>query len=299
VTILNYPNDGLPPEFIAIFRVIAHLRIADKKSVIDSCLYGPNTHKEAATRLRGALVRWTDLGLFKADADSIQVSDPFRQKRGESLDDLTARLPARCRSLILEERNCLPLWGEGVGIAADFVLGAAWILAQDIYQLPTSWTDIDPLQSQQTIAERKFVGNDVQWNGLRYWMRYLGFATGDSGSFQVDPTIAIKAELPSIFGTRSDLPAKEFITALSSRLPVLDYGQYRQAVEDVLNRAAWRPPAIGHLSMSLSLALRRLALDNVIRLEGRADTGTSFRLTGRNYRTWIGFESVRWMGESA
>ena len=51
--------------------------------------------------------------------------------------------------------------------------------------------------------------------------------------------------------------------------------------------------------MSLSLALRRLSLDNVIRLEGRADAGSSYSLTGRNYRTWLGFESVRWVGEQA
>lgn len=165
--------------------------------------------------------------------------------------------------------------------------------------MPTSWSEVEPLQNAQTAPDTKITENDVRWNGLRFWMRYLGFATGDSGAFQVDPTIAIKAELPSIFGTRSDLPAQEFITALASHLPVLDFGQYRQAVVEVLNPAAWRPPEKGHLSMSLSLALRRLALDNVIRLEGKADAGTSYRLTGRSYRTWLGFESVRWMRDQA
>ena len=40
----------------------------------------------------------------------------------------------------------------------------------------------------------------------------------------------------------------------------------------------------------------KFGLDNVIRLEGKADTGSSYRLTGMNYRTWGGFESVRWVG---
>lgn len=297
MTIINYASDGLYPELIALFRLVAHLGTVDRKSVIDLCTPGPLGD---STRLRGALARWTDLGLFLTEAETVRISERFgKQKRGESLDLLTTRLPAVCRTLMLEAPNCLPLWGESSGVAADFVRGAAWLLAQDIYGLPTSWVAVERLQNEQAAADKKISENDVRWNGLRFWMRYLGFATGDSSAFQVDPTIAVKAVLPKIFGTRGDLPAQEFITALASRLPVLDFGQYRQSVEEMLNRAAWRPPEKGHLSMSLSLAMRRLALDNVIRLEGKADAGASYRLTGRNYRTWLGFESVRWMGEQA
>ncbi len=297
MTIINYASDGLYPELIALFRAVAHLGTVDRKAVIDLC--SPVTLGDT-TRLRGALARWTDLGLFFSEAESLRISERFgKQKRGESIDELTARLPAACRTLMLEAPNCLPLWGESPGIASDFVRGAAWLLAQDIYTLPTSWSDVEPLQNAQVSAANKIIENDVRWNGLRFWMRYLGFATGDGGAFQVDPTIAVKAELPTIFGTCSDLYAQEFLEALASRLPVLDFGQYRQIVEEVLNPDSWRKPEKGYLSMSLSLALRRLVLNNVIRLEGKADAGSSYRLTGRNYRTWFGFESVRWMGEQA
>lgn len=297
MTILNHTNDGLYPELIAIFRLVSHLGTANRDECIDSC--NPEVHKEAPTRLRGALTRWSALGLFQTEDENVRINDRFKRKRGESLNAHSARLPIACRSLVFEESNCLPLWGETTGIAGDFVRGAAWLLAQDIYGLPESFDNaIENIQNEQTAPNTniKIIQNGNRWNDLRFWMRYLGFATGDSSSFQVDPTIAVKAELPSIFGTRSDLPAQEFITTLASRLPILDYGQYRQAVEKVLNPTAWRPPANGHLSMSLSLTLRRLALDNVIRLEGKADAGTSYRLTGRGYRTWLGFESVRWMG---
>jgi len=300
MTIINYASDGLYPELIALFRVVAHLGAVDRKAIIDLCYPGTPEDVKYLTRLRGALARWTDLGLFQTEAESLRINEQFgKRKRGESLEELTARLPAACRTLMLEPSNCLPLWGESNGTAADFVRGAAWILAQDIYGFPTSWSDVEPLQNAQSADDKKIIENDVRWNGLRFWMRYLGFATGDSGAFQVDPTIAVKAELPTIFGARSDLRAQEFITSLAARLPILDFGQYRHEVERVLNPAAWRAPEKGHLSMSLSLALRRLALDNVIRLEGRADAGTSYRLTGRNYRTWLGFESVRWIGDPA
>ncbi len=298
MTIINYASDGLYPELIALFRVISHLGTVNRKAIVDLCYPGTVDDEKKLARLSGALAKWTDLGLFLAEAESLRISERFgKQKRGESLTELTARLPSACRTLILEAPNCLPLWGESPGIAADFTRGASWLLAQDIYNLPKSWAEIEPLQNAQSAADKRIIENDVRWNGLRFWMRYLGFATGDSSAFMVDPTIAVKAELPAVFGSRTDLPAADFITALASHLPVLDYGQYRQAVEKVLNPAAWRPPEKGHLSMSLSLALRRLALDNVIRLDGKADAGTSYRLTGRNRRTWLGFESVRWMGE--
>ena len=175
--------------------------------------------------------------------------------------------------------------------------GTAWLLAQDIYELPKVWVGgVEDLQNAQIASDMKIIENDTRWNPLRYWMRYLGFATGDGTAFQLDPTIAIKAELPMIFGDRSDLSAHDFITALASRLPVLDFGQYRKLVENVLSKECWRQPDKIHLSMSLSLALRRLDLDNVIHLTGQADAGTSYRLTGRNYRSWIGFETVRWIG---
>lgn len=300
MTIINYANDGLYPEVIVLFRVLAHLGSVDRKDITNLCYPGVPEDAKPLIRLRGALARWTELGLFQIEKENLKINERFgKQKRGESLDTLTSRLPYTCRTLMLESQNCLPLWGESPGIAADFVRGAAWLLAQDIYDLPTSWTEVEPLQSNQIKTDNKIVENDVRWNGLRFWMRYLGFATGDSGTFQIDPTIAVKEVLPAIFQSRSALPAPDFINSLAACLPILDFGQHRLEVEKTLNPKSWRPPQNGHLSMSLSLALRRLALDNVIRLEGKADAGESYRLTGRNYRTWLGFESVRWMGGEA
>lgn len=217
-------------------------------------------------------------------------------KKKESLDDFTNKLPSFCRNLALEERNALPLWGESTAVAADFVRGIAWLLAQNIYGFPTTWTGAESIENEQIVGGRKIFQNDTRWTNLRFWARYLGFASGDGGSFINDPTSAIRDELPLIFGTQKELPAKDFLSALSIRLPVLDYGVYRKDVEGSLSMTTWRKPTEGHLSMSLSLALRRLDLSATIKLAGKADTGSSFRLTGRNYRTWVGFESVIWDG---
>lgn len=296
MTIVNYASDGLYPELIAIFRVVAHVGTIDTKAILDTCYPGAAKDPSNLVRLRGALSRWTELGLFDSTSGSVKISERFRKDRRETLNDLTGRLPSFCRVLLLEEHNCLPLWGESQGIAADFVRGGAWLLSQDIYGFPTAWSEVEKIQNAQISAGKNISENDVRWNGLRFWMRYLGFATGDSGSFQIDPTQAVKAELTSIFKSRSEIPARELLDSLTTRLPILDFGRYRKEVEESLNSTRWRKSADGHLSMSLSLALRRLVLDNVIRLEGKADTGSSYRLTGMNYRTWGGFESVSWVG---
>jgi hypothetical protein len=304
MTIINYTSDGLYPELIALFRAVAYSKQIAVGELIDVC-FPPidkegdeerkKKEKEILGRLRGALSRWTELGLFVENEGKVQLNGPFVASRRETVDMLTDRLPFFCRQLILQEERCTPLWGEG-GLTSDFVRGIAWLLAQNIYQFPTTWSDVEPIQNEQASGGNKLSQNDVRWNGLRFWARYLGFATGGSGAFQIDPTVAVRDELPSIFGSEKDLPAKDFLHALASRLPVLDFGSYRKELESNLNEAKWRKPPEGHLSMSLSFALKRLELDNIIKLGGKADTGSSFRLTGRNYRPWSGFEHVYLQG---
>jgi hypothetical protein len=125
-------------------------------------------------------------------------------------------------------------------------------------------------------------------------MRYFGLATGESSSFKIDPTLAIKHRLKSIFGNSKELPAKDFLVSLSEKLPVLDFGVYRNEVEKNLNDSVWRKLNPNELSQSLSFALKRLELNGNIQLRGKSDTGSSYRLIGRDHRQWTGFETVVW-----
>lgn len=304
MTIINIPTDGLPPELIVLFRTVAHVKQIATDELIDVCTplvekatpeERQKKEKEILARLRGALSRWTELGLFDERERKVQLNEQLFGNRKEKLEILTERLPSFCRKLILQEEYCTPLWGEG-GLTSDFARGIAWLLAQNIYKFPAAWSDVEGIQNAQTQGDNKLSQNDVRWNGLRFWARYLGFATGDSGSFQIDPTVAIRDELPLVFGKQQELSAKDFLSALSNQLPVLDNGVYRREVESSMNPAIWRKPDEGHLSMSLSFALRRLDLSGAIKLKSQADAGSSVRLIGQNYQTWIGFESVVWNG---
>ncbi|MDR4515831.1 MAG: hypothetical protein MRK00_00280 [Nitrosomonas sp.] len=300
MTILNNTSDGLHPELIVLFRTVAYLGKVDADDLLQICFPDIISDTSVSTRLRGALLRWTQLGLFTEKDNCISLDDRFAKFKKDDLDNFTSKLPTFCRSLILEEKNAFPFWGESAAPAGDFVRGIAWLLAQDLYTLPTTWSGgAENLENLQVTGDKKIVQNDTRWTNLRFWARYLGFASGDSASFQIDPTVAIRDELPLIFETQHELSANDFLTALSTQLPIFDKGVYRSEIESNLNTANWRKPSDGHLSMSLSFALRRLDLNGEIKLKGRADTGSSLRLTGRMYRTWIGFESVVWNGVRA
>jgi len=287
MTIINHPSDGLYPELIALARLVAYSGEIGREELIRCCQSGN------PTRLGGALSRWTTLGLFTESQGLVSVGKTFVRKRGEPIDNWTERLRGFCCHLMLAPDNCQPLFGDNEGVSADFVRGIAWLLAQDIFSLPTAWTEVERMQYEQVSSGAKIIQNDARWSGLRFWARYLGFATGDSRSFLIDPTSVIRSELHTIYQGATVLPAMALVSELAKCLPILDSGTYRQEVERQLKEAVWRRPETGHLSMSLSFALRRLELEHVIALESMADTGQGVRLTGKDHQSRGSFTHVR------
>lgn len=295
MTILNLANDGIYPELISIFQVIAKNGPIEIEEVVRIC--------SADRAPRSSLTRWTELGLFEVEDKNVKLAANIVVKRGESLDSLIKRLPAICRRLMLEEKNCLPIWNkeglseDGTGRAADIARGLAWVLAQDIYEFSDVSADkIESIERQQIKAGKFVFLNKTRWPGLRSWARYLGFAVGDERTFFIDPTSAVRDEMPSLFHGAKSIPITEFLTELGARLPVFDDGAYRKLIESNLNEEVWRRVPDSHISMSLSLALRRLELDKTIAFEDKADAGHSISLTGRNYRTWSKISHIRLLG---
>jgi hypothetical protein len=307
MTIINLTNDGLHAQLIVLARMAAKFGPINRDELIRVCTApGEDGKDRDLARLRATLARWLELGLFIEEEGTIRVN--LESKRGSTVDELTDRLPAACRRLVLQEQHCLPLWGagedpteKGVGRAADLARGLAWALSQDIYNLPEGGKEIEALDRSQATTARFIFLNYTRWPGLRPWARYLGFGNGDGSSFLFDPTEAVRDELPYIMGKGKTMAAEAFIEALGERLPVLDGGVYRKEVEANLRSDRWRGPEPGHLSMSLSMALRRLELDGTIKLDTLADAGAGavVKLSGRNHRTWASFTRVRLEGHKA
>ena len=295
MTIANYTNDGHYPILIALCNASAGRGHLPKEDLIQLC-----TVSDAPKHVRSTLATWRSLGLFVDNENGeICLDARFAKKRNESLEEFTTRIPAMCRQLLFDVRHALPLWpadgkisDDGIGESGDFVRILAWTLAQDIYtfSFDAPWAVAEALESAQVSPGKFIIKNDTRWPGMHFWARYTGFASGESRC--IDPTEAVRAELPEIFRGAKALSAGDFIRGLSARLPVLDFGGYRVEVENVLNDSVWRRPPNGQLSTSLSLALRRLQLDRTLVLDAPADGGKTFTLSGRNFRPWGNFSTV-------
>ena len=305
MTILNNENDGLYPELIVLFRTVIFEKNITRDDLIKLC-----SPENKDKRIKGTFAKWHKLGLFEEKNDCITINAEFLSaQKNKTIKDVTSSLPRIALEVLMKKENSIPLWSEqvdanaetgekGAGETADLVRGLSWLLAQDVFSFPVFFKDINKIEGEQLLNRKKIFSSDFRYNALRHWMRFLGFATGEGSDFQIDPTIAIRDYLPSIFSSNSEIYAKEFINSLCDKLPVIDCGIYRTQIEQNLDPRVWRKPNENHLSTSLSLALKRLQTANIIVLNGRADTGSSLLLTGQENRTWGGFESVIFRGNS-
>jgi hypothetical protein len=296
MTILNLQSDGLPPVLITLALTVSREKEILRDNLIDIC--APFAEASERGRLRATLTRWIGLGLFSDEGDKIRLS--FSRGRGESDDGIAQRLPTICRGILLGSEHARPLWPnigivseDNIGRSADLCRGLAWCLAQDIYTLPSTYADVNDIVDSQVQFGRFIFLNDTRWSGIRPWARYLGFATGDDSKLFFDPTVAVRGQLNEMIQKKESLPAAEFVARLAARLPVLDNGSYRSEVEQALKPETWRPPSPGHISTSLSFALRRLQKQGTIALESKADAGSRLALTGQFGRTWESFTHVR------
>ena len=316
MSILNRENDGLHPIVLTLARCVAREKVISRDELISICVPHASSGTEAeknsdkgkakalASRARATLARWVALGLFIENDDQVRLNVDLA--RGESVDEFAERLPAICRRLALHQQHALPLWPadgsvseEDVGRTADFCRGLAWCLAQDIYTLPSTHGEIESLIKSQVQVGRFIFLNDTRWAGFRSWARFLGFATGEDSSFFCDPTVAVRTELKEVIQKDETVLAVEFVSRLAARLPVLDFGDYRLEVEQVLKSETWAAPAASHLSTALSFALRRLQLQGVISLVVLADAGSKLTLVGQGGRAWESFTHVRLLRDAS
>lgn len=303
MTILNRENDGLPSILTTLSAMVAKEKAIPREELLKICVpisqadRDAEKRKDLSSRANGTILRWTTLGLFEEHGNELKLS--MELKRGESADLFSHRLRAMCRRLVFDPVHGKPLWPEGgrvseegTGLTADFCRGLAWCLSQDVYTLPTSYAELETLITEQVKPGRFIFLNDTRWPGLRDWAKFLGFATGDDSELFFDPTEAIRSELPELAKPGDTLPAADFVTKLSERLPVLDYGFYRREIENALRPEKWAGPPVGYLSVSLSFALRRLQKQGVLSLEKRADAESLFTLTRQGGRVWESFTHV-------
>ena len=291
MTLLNPDRDGFFSVLISLVRATIVFgavkdgkKFINKETLLHICGLGADPIINQ-NHLKNTLEKFIDLGLFYTMNNDIGLSNSFTAKSSNNFDDLNRlekQLPKAVRNVLFDPKNNEEFWNDKSN--SDFSRAISWLLAQDSYEL--DWSTLDRLQREQlSYIEKKIFLNDTRLNHLKHWGVYLGFIN-TAGGLVVDPTEAVRSELPVIFDNSSRLSARDFVEKLSHSLPVLDGGKYRVEVEKNLNDKWSRQPE-DWVSTSLSRALMRLDFEGYIKFEIVDDATKQGRvLTGFQKRRW-------------
>ena len=294
MTLLNTASDGYYNVLIVVYRALISEGSTNKDNLVKMCSDQTDQSKK---RLEQTINKWVQLGLFLEEEGVISLVpelDEYLGKR-KKLEQATECLPLIVRRIVFKEENNGRFWEIKKSKAADFSRALSWILAQNIYEFNLG--DIkaaNAIESQQ-ITDQNFhvTGNTVPFGGLQTWAEFLGF-TWRSKTTMVDPTRAIREDLPLVFRSEKELTAEAFISRLAVILPVLDGGKYRKMLEKKLDPVKWQKPNRAEiLSTSLSRALWRLESLGQIKLESRSDAVDHRELQRSEGRPLKSFTHVR------
>jgi hypothetical protein len=151
----------------------------------------------------------------------------------------------------------------------------AWYLAQDIYDAPGTWEEVEQRVEEQRVAESLDlkISSDSLFGQLVDWMCYLGFAWGYALELNkrivvADPTAYLRRNLKELYQgeVQAKLSIGEFVDSLAKKCPVFETGKFREQVEE---KIGFRLP--NHLSTSTAFALFRLQDDGCIELIRESD----------------------------
>ncbi len=153
----------------------------------------------------------------------------------------------------------------------DFGQVCAWYLAQDIYDAPGAWEEIEKRVSEQKVGDLLKMTSSRLFVQMDDWMRYMGFAWGHTlGGKPVtvpDPTAYIKRNLPRLFSGEKEITIKDFIHRLATQCPLFETGKFREKVEVHIGQRQ-----TNYLSTTTAFALFRLQDEEYIKLERQSDT---------------------------
>lgn len=280
MSLLNLENDGLPNVLVVLYATVALARSPlTTEGVLDSV--APAGIVSDPKKARVTLNRWIELGLFQRDDADDRITLVLEPETAMKNDvDIVRAVRIAARQCALSEANNPDLWARESARAADLTRSLAWSLAQDVYRF--SFSDAESLELKQVANdELRLMQNSTRKNGLQFWGHFLGFVRQPGGG-DLDPTLAVRETFPACIAAGEDMPAFDLIERLAQRLPVLDGGVYRIAVEAQLEKNALPRLQPDQLSTSLSRAIFSLMIDQTLQFENRSDVGRSIVLTGRD-----------------
>jgi hypothetical protein len=109
------------------------------------------------------------------------------------------------------------------------------------------------------------------------------FEKVDKNHFTVDPTRLFTPFIKKVLSkdiAKNGLLVNDFLHELRKEIPVVDGGEYRVIVENLISskNSEWKKPQSHQLSVSLSIALQRLRVNRIIQLENKSDSVSTMYL---------------------
>jgi hypothetical protein len=150
----------------------------------------------------------------------------------------------------------------------DFARMGAWYLAQDTLRQVGNWNDVEEAMIRQS-GSPMFKMNSARYGQFEDWFCFLGFGWlhGTSGLVP-DPTAFLRRQLPGLFdrGPGMERPIAQIMADLAERWPIFEGGRIRRETD---LQAPARESQV--LSPATAIALFRLQLDGMIRLDYKSD----------------------------
>jgi hypothetical protein len=266
--VLNRPNHGLPSVLLVLWLTVrANRNRISEHLLIDHCAPQEGVKDNHRDRLTKTLKTWLNFGLFEKTGDDILLSEQFRTL-DSSKDRSYLAFRRAARNLVLRTEH---------PTAEDFKRAAGTLLASDIFGPHfSSAKQIEKWESTHLKGAELLFSSTVQWDGISDWMRFFELAwpveilkPGDEDeakkdrkfttALMLDPTDAVKQELPNILRPNVPMAVRTFMKELAERVPILDNGATQKHHLESLRTDDFRTadPEV-EVSPAVSLAIIRL-----------------------------------------
>jgi len=257
-----------PSRLQGIFRYLLHAKGQREKREILERILSPDKlvadKSSPRPMFRAALNESLKCGLLVEEEEGVYIAlNPNLSEDSRNPKFGTQLLPNTLANLFFASNN---------EDEKDFGLICAWYLAQDIYNSPGTWEDVEQQINQQKVGELLKMSSNTIYGQMDYWMCYLGLAWGHAlaGKRVIvpDPTVYIKRNLQHLFQRQvgKEILLREFINRLANYSPLFETGNFRETIEVNIGR---RQP--NYLSTSTAFALFRLQEEGYIQLERKSD----------------------------
>jgi len=259
-----------PSRMQGIFRYLLYTKEQREKREVLEQIISPNElvkHiNDPRPMFRAALNESLKCQLL-IEEDTYIAINPDLPEEARSIESGTQLLPNTFANLFFTSGN---------KDEEDFGYDCAWYLAQDIYDTPGTWEDVQEKVYQQKVGEFLKLSSDRLFDQLGDWMCYLGLAwshrvkEGNTHTKLLvpDPTVYIRRNINSLFSKHTDdkIVINEFINRLALKCPLFETGKFRETVEEIIGQ---RQPS--YLSTSTAFALFRLQDEGYIKLIRESD----------------------------